>query len=307
MKKAFGCFMISLILCCVLARASAQQHVRSATAAILAKDQDSLISTATKLFGSANNLQRFNENAKFIKTLVGALKTKGSFNYGFDSLRTISIVKSPDNTFRIFSWYVPTDEGTYRFFGTIQMATQDGQLKLLPLIDGTAAITDDNEITTNKKWYGARYYEIVPIISPGSKTCYALLGWKGNTIKTSKKVIEILSFDNEVAQFGKPVFLTAAGVSTKNRIVFEYNKLNSMTLRMDKNENMIVFDHLAPFDPNMEGNFEYYASDSSFDGYRLVSGKLKLMENIEVKNDPTDLDDFYVDPKMKNPPVVRKF
>lgn len=80
-----------------------------------------------------------------------------------------------------------------------------------------------------------------------------------------------------------------------------------MTLRMDKNENMIVFDHLAPFDPNMEGNFEYYASDSSFDGYRLIGGKLKLMENIELKNDPTDLDDFYVDPKMKNPPVVRKF
>jgi len=80
-----------------------------------------------------------------------------------------------------------------------------------------------------------------------------------------------------------------------------------MTLRLDKVEGMIVFDHLAPFDPNMAGNFEYYASDSSFDGYRLIGNKLKLMENIELKNPPSALDDFYVDPKMKNPPVTKKF
>lgn len=307
MKKACSCFLISLILCCVLTKVGAQQPISPANTAILTKDQDSLVSTASKLFSATNNLARFGENAKFIKTLVNALKTKGSFNYGFDSLRTISIVKSPDHKFRIFSWYVPTDEGTYRFFGTIQMATADGRLKLFPLIDGTAAITDDNEVTTNQKWFGARYYEIVPVSAAGSKTYYALLGWKGNTIKTSKKVIEILSFNNDLVQFGKPIFQNAAGSPQRNRMVFEYNKLNSMTLRMDKNEGMIVFDHLAPFDPNMVGNFEYYASDSSFDGYRLLGGKLQLMENIELKNEPTELDDFYVDPKMKNPPVVKKF
>lgn len=295
-----------LILVCVLTKVGAQT-ILPAQKAVLNKYQDSLVLSASKLFNAAGNTERFDQNAKFIKTLVGALKTPHSFHYGFDSLRMISVVESPDHAFRIFSWYVPADDGTYRFFGTIQLSTKDGKLKLYPLIDGTAEISDPNMITTNKNWFGARYYEIVPLLVNGSNPFYALLGWKGNNKKTSKKVIDILSFVNDGIEFGKPVFQDSVGIAAKNRIVFEYNKLNSMTLRLDKAEGMIVFDHLAPFDPNMAGNFEYYASDSSFDGYRLIGNKLKLMEDIELKNSPSALDDFYVDPKMKNPPVTKKF
>jgi len=306
MNTALKSLLITLLIGSALTQVSAQQAAVNHT--ILNKYQDSLVLSASKMFEATSNVQRFDLNAKFIRLLVSALKTPSSFTYGFDSLKTISVVKSPDNAFRIFSWYIPTDEGTYRFFGTIQVATRDGALKLYPLIDATAEIKDSNQVTTNKTWYGARYYEIVPIVVSGRNTSYALLGWKGNNNKTSKKVIEILSFEKDEAKFGKSIFMGPTGViSSNNRIIFEYNKLNSMTLRMDKNEGMIVFDHLAPFAPDMEGNFEYYASDSSFDGYRLVGDKLKLTENLELKNDPNALDDFYVDPKLKNPPVTKKF
>jgi len=307
MNTIFRSFFITVIVCCALTTVSAQQTISPASTAILNRYQDSLAKTSTVIFEGATNAQRYEQNGRFIKMLVTALKTPGSFNYGFDSLKTISIVKSPDNQFRIFSWFVPTEEGTYRFFGTVQMATADGQLKLYPLLDDTEHLTDNNQITTNKQWYGARYYEIVPLKAAGKKTSYILLGWKGNNKKTSKKVIDVLSFDGDILRFGKPVFEGAKNTPVKNRIVFEYNKLNSMTLRMDKNEKMIVFDHLAPFDPNMTGNFEYYASDSSFDGYKQVGDKMKLSENIELKNDPNILDGFYVDPKQKDIPVVKKF
>jgi len=307
MNTIFRSFFITVIVCCALTTVSAQQTISPASTAILNRYQDSLAKTSTVIFEGATNAQRYEQNGRFIKMLVTALKTPGSFNYGFDSLKTISIVKSPDNQFRIFSWFVPTEEGTYRFFGTVQMATADGQLKLYPLLDDTEHLTDNNQITTNKQWYGARYYEIVPLKAAGKKTSYILLGWKGNNNKTSKKVIDVLSFDGDILRFGKPVFEGAKNTPVKNRIVFEYNKLNSMTLRMDKNEKMIVFDHLAAFDPNMTGNFEYYASDSSFDGYKQVGDKMKLSENIELKNDPNMLDGFYVDPKQKDIPIVKKF
>ncbi|WP_158800482.1 hypothetical protein [Pedobacter sp. L105] len=305
MKKRFISFLIIFICCYTTAPVFAQ--LSSAGITVLTKDQDSLINAAGTLFAASGNIRRFEQNAKFIKMLVNALKTPSSFDFGFDSLKTISVVKSPDNTFRIFSWYVPTEEGTYRFFGAIQLATKDGKLKLYPLIDDTEHIKDDNIVTSNKLWYGARYYEIVPLVMSGQKTCYALLGWKGNNSKTSKKVIDILSFNQDEVQFGKPVFEGAKNTPVKNRIVFEYNKLNSMTLRLDKKEQMIVFDHLAPFDPNMVGNFQYYASDSSFDGYHLVGDKLKLAENIELRNDPNALDEQYVDPTRKDIPVTKKF
>lgn len=307
MLKVYRSFLIFLICNAALNPVFAQDIAKTAAISSLNVFQDSLQKTASNLFNSDTNLQRFEQNAKFIKTLVTALKTPSSFDFEFDSLKTISIVKSPDKTFRIFSWYVPTEEGTYRFFGSLQMATKDGSLKLYPLIDDTEHIKDPNAITTNKQWYGARYYEIVPLLMSGRKTCYVLLGWKGNNAKTSKKVIEVLSFNEDGLQMGKPIFAGSKDLQVKNRIIFEYNKLNSMTLRLDKQEQLIVFDHLAPFDPNMAGNFEYYASDSSFDGYRLVGDKLKLIENVELKNDPNEADQLYIDPKSKDIPVTRKF
>lgn len=284
--------------------ASAQQP---ASLAALTRDQDSLIRLSTALREAEENTVRFEKNGQFIKMLVNALKTPGSFNFKFDSLKNVSLVLSPDEMFRIFSWYVPTNEGGYRYYGAIQLNTKDGQLKLFPLIDDTDAFKDTNLISDNKKWYGARYYDIIPVVNSGRQTYYALLGWKGNTSKTTKKVIEVLSFNNSLPVFGKAIFEGVKGSPIQSRIVFEYHKLNSMTLRMDKSLNMIVFDHLVPFDPAMVGNFEYYASDSSFDGYRLLGGRLKLVENVEPKNDPDAKDDLYIDPKNKNIPVNKKF
>lgn len=268
--------------------------------------QDSLIGLAIKTNTVKSDIERYESNAGFIKTLVNSLKTPGSYTYDFDSLKQISIVRSPDNLFRIFSWQIPLSDGTYRFFGTIQMATPDGKLKLFPLIDATDNITDVNEITDSKKWYGTRYYEIVPIINKGKSTYYVLLGWKGHNQKTSKKVLDIMTFDKERVVFGKSVFEEPKTKTVKNRIVFEYNKLNSMTLRLDKKVGMIVFDHLAPFDPEMKGNFEYYASDSSFDGYKVYGDKLRLVENVELKNDPNEMDELYIDPAIKNTPAPNK-
>ena len=154
---------------------------------------------------------------------------------------------------------------------------------------------------------GIYQLNILKAWSGGQKTSYALLGWKGNNTKTSKKVIDILSFDENAATFGKAIFEGPKNTPVKNRIVFEYNRQNTMTLRLDKKEQLIAFDHLALIDSTMTGNFEYYASDSSFDGYRLVGNKLKLIENIELNNDPNDLDELYIDPKRKDIPVTKKF
>ena len=308
MNKVYLSFLISLMCYCSAPDpVLAQVNAGKSNADLLNKYQDSLILGANQMYAAATNIQRFEQNAKFIKLLVNALKTPFSYNYSFDSLKTISLVNSPDHTFRIFSWYIPVEDGTYRFFGSIQMATKNGSLKLYPLIDDTEHFKDDNLITTNKQWYGARYYEVIPLTAAGQKTAYALLGWKGNNTKTSKKVIEILSFDENEVRLGKPVFENKKNTPLNNRIVFEYNKLNSMTLRLEKKEQLIAFDHLAPIDSAMKGKYEYYASDSSFDGYRLVGTILKLVENIELKNDPNEQDELYIDPKSKNIPVTKKF
>lgn len=308
MKKALKPLIILFILCCAGVNLSAQHSFNLSNTSQLKSYQDSLERISEAIYNTTSEAEQLSANAQFIKTLVAALKTKSSFDLPFDSLKRISVLKSPDHSFRIFSWQLPHADGSFRFSGSIQMATKDGSLKLFPLIDGTDNIKDVNQITDNKNWYGARYYQIIPVALKGRAPYYILLGWKGNNAKSSKKVIEILSFDKaNQPVFGKAVIDGLKGEPTKNRVVFQYNKLNSMTLTLDKPAGMIVFDHLAPLSPEMEGNFEFYASDLSFDAYKLIGGKLKLVENVEMKNEPNGNDEYYADPKDKKNKAPKKF
>lgn len=307
MTKALKPLIVLFILCCAGTRLSAQHSFNLSNISSLNKYQDSLKKLTEVIYNTSNDQEQAATNAQFIKTLVTALKTPASFNFAFDSLQRISIMKSPDNTFRIFSWYLPLQDGTYRFFGSIQMATKDGTLKMFPLIDGTDNFKDTDEITDHKNWYGARYYQVIPILMNGRQPSYILLGWKGKNAKSSKKVIEILSFDKTGQPvFGKAIIDGLKGQKPKSRVVFEYNKLNTMTLNLDKTVGMIVFDHLAPLSAEMEGNFEFYASDLSFDAYKLVGGRLKLVENVEMKNEPNANDEYFSDPKDKQIKAPKK-
>ena len=260
--------------------------------------QDSLNKISLRVLSAQSDEQKFVQNGLFVKTLVEALKTPNSFKYAFDSLKTVSVVKSPDDVFRLLTWYTQLVDGTYRFFGALQMDTPSGALKLIPLIDQTENLTDPNLITSNKNWFGAKYYEIIPVTSSARLSYYILLGWKGNNERSTKRVIEILNLDKGQVTFGAPVF-DGKDLQSKNRLIFEYNKQNAMTLKSDLKAGVLVFDHLSPFNPDMEGKFEYYGSDGHMDGLKIIGGRLKLQVNVNLVNDPNGNDEFYIDPKKK--------
>lgn len=300
MRTIFSNFIFVLIifLHLPLVGLRAQTALTAANIEKLNLLQDSLSAYSDSTVSVKDDVDRMAYNTTFVKKLIGALKTPHSFQYQFDSLvNNVSILTAPNQSFRIITWSVPFTDGTYKFYGTIQMATKDGSLKLIPLNDDGKNFSDDNLVTNQKKWYGARYYEMIPVTYPGKNPYYILLGWKGNDEKTTKKVIEVLSFEKEDAVFGKNIFEVKKKAANKNRIVFEYNKQNSMTLTFDKQVNMIVFDHLAPYEANMEGNAAYYVSDSSFDGYTISYQRLYLKENVELRNDASSLDELYSTPR----------
>lgn len=305
MFQLFKSYFIILIVCCACFKLSAQHTYNVSGTALLNNIQDSLVILSEQTFTAKDDAIKLQKNAEFIKKFTSALKNTGSFSYPFDSLKRISILKSPDNSFRIITWFLPMTDGSYRYYGAIQMGTTNGSLKLFPLTDATAGTTNFDAITSNKNWIGTRYYQMVPVIVNGKQPYWIFLGWKGNDLKTTKKVIEVLSFDKGEPVFGKNIFETEQKGPLKNRVVFEYNKLNAMTLTVDPKINMIVFDHLAPYDPKMTNNYAYYGGDGSFDGYQLVWGKLSLIEDVELKNEPSPNDDFYGKP-VKASTIVTK-
>ncbi len=271
------------------------------------KQQDSLVKLSEAIFQTEDDFEKIVRNTAFVKQLTQCLQLKFSFRYSFDSLKRVSILQPSDLSFRIFSWFVPLSDGTFRYYGAIQLPTTDGSLRLFPLSDATAQTTDFNAITGPKQWIGARYYEIIPMIYNGRLPYFILLGWKGHSAKSTKKIIDVLSFQDGNPVFGKAVFENRKEQALQNRVVFEYTRQHTMTLTYDRKVQMIVFDHLVPIDPEMTGRYEYYAGDSSFDAYKINYSKLSLVENVPLKNPPSAQDEQYIAPikaseRMRNRP-----
>ena len=288
-------FLLSIILLSCFT-CLAQQSIQSGDIKVLQGYEDSLASLGKKFINNESDVERRNANYAFIKTLVTALKTTNSFLYPFDSVKTITILNSPDNRFRLLTWHVTNDDGSYRFYGTIQMNTPTGNLKLFPLEDYSPLLKNpEDSVTDSHKWFGAQYYKIVPVYA--QNPYYVLLGWKGYTDKSTKKVIEVLSFRDEKPEFGMALF--DGNGKTRKRVVFEYTRQASMLLRYVPERNLIVFDHLSPPNPDLKNQRETYGPDLTYDGYRLRNGRWVYSENLDMRNVPQNEDNNYNDPKKQ--------
>ncbi|WP_214070986.1 hypothetical protein [Mucilaginibacter sp. dw_454] len=260
--------------------------------------QDSLKHLGNTFINDGNDLARKNANYQFIKTLVTALKVPHSFDFPFDSVKTITLTKSPDDKFRFFSWHVANDDGSYRFYGAIQMKTS-GPLKLYGLEDYTPLIKNaEDTVSDVHTWFGAQYYTIIPVSAP--RPYYVMLGWKGNNDKSTKKVIEVLSFQNDKPVFGMPVF--NGNGKKRKRVVFQYARQTSMLLRYIPSQHLIVFDNLVAPDKKSKDKPETYGPDLSYNGYKLKEGEWVYQDNLDMRNVPNEQDETYVDPKLTQRP-----
>jgi hypothetical protein len=290
--KSLFLTIFSLLFCC---HTFAQHTNDAARIRQLNLYQDTLKHLGITFINDSDDVARKNANYQFIKTLKTALKTPDSFLYPFDSVKSISVTNSPDNLFRIFSWHITNDDGSYRFYGAIQMNT-GGNLKLYPLVDYSPFIKNpEDSVTDNSKWFGAQYYKIIRV--DAATPYYVLLGWKGSTVRSNKKVIEALSFKNDNPVLGLPVF--DGNKKTRKRVVFEYARQLSMLLQYIPSQHLIVFDNLAPPDNRSKDKPETYGPDLTYNAYRLKNGRWEFAESLDMRNVPDEHDAEYVDPKKQ--------
>ena len=246
----------------------------------LAKYEKIMKCLGDSIIDGSNEWVRMDALTDFIPVFKRTLKFPGSYNYPFDSLGFMHKLIAPDNTFRIYSWVLKFDNRSYRYYGAIHFNDPE-KLKLIPLFDKSQSIPYDVEedtILNNETWYGCLYYEI-GMTKKGKKTYYILLGWDGNNTIGNKKIIEILSFDNE----GKPVF--GAGIikvdkTVLNRKVFQYNASAIFSLRFIPGTKAIVFDNLVPPDEKNQGKLWSYLPDGSYDYFEIGKGKLTFKKDL---------------------------
>ncbi len=261
------------------------------------KQEDTLGLIQKKLFSAKNNEERLKFNNLFVSTLERTLQIENSFEFPFDSLNQIARLSSPDKKFRIFNWDFPKDDGTFEYYGFIQVYDKKSKKYMLFKLMDKSEVTKnpENYSSDNKKWFGMLYYKVIQKKYKKS-TYYVLLGFDGNDKVSRKKIIDVLKFNNNnVPQFGDAIFKMEK--KTVKRVMFEYNSDVVMSVKYNENEDMIVFDHLAPPNSGLIGQYQFYGPDFSYDALKYSKGKWTYIPDVDARNNKDYKDPHYNDPK----------
>jgi hypothetical protein len=267
--------LLTIITAFLLTHISLGQRISKEDYKILRKKEDSLKASAYTIINGRTTEESLIADSQFTKLLVKALKVKNSFYYPFDSLITISKLVPPDSSFKIFTWQLQLGDDKTRQHGAIQMRTADGSLKLFPLIDKSDYVERiEDTVGNNLAWMGAVYYKIIQK-SAFDKNFYTLLGYDENNMRTNRKIVEVLSFQNGEPIFGGPYFsFPNSGFSKAftHRYVMEYKKHAGPRLHYDEDEDLIVIEHLISESGEPERK-ETLVPDGDYDALKWVNGK----------------------------------
>ena len=242
---------------------------------VLAQKEDSLKKLAKNLIIDSLTAGRMRNDSLFVRTLVRSLQVKNSFYYPFDSVQGISKLYAPDSSFRIFSWSISYDDFYSRQRGAIQFKTPDGSLKLVPLRDFSEFTDKPTDSLRNKdNWIGAVYYNIIKTQYAG-KNYYTLFGFDDNNVRSTRKWIDVLSFDEKnMPVFGANFSFEKDSIkrAPQKRFFIEYKKEASALLNYDTDLNIILVDHL--YSESDEPDKPYtYVPLGDYEGFEWKNGK----------------------------------
>ena len=276
MKQVCKPLLLTFLVLCTLNIWAQQPVIAAADKRQLQLKEDTLKRLAKQLIVDSLTAGRMRNDSLFIRTLVRTLQIKNSFYYPFDSVRGISKIYAPDSAFRIFTWSLSFDDYYSRQRGAIQLPTPDGSLKLIPLRDNSEFTASPHDSVRNKdQWIGAVYYNII-VNKHNGKKYYTLFGFDDNSVRSNKKWIETLTFDERLQpQFGVIPF-TFEGDSVKRapqrRYSIEYKKEASSLVNYVPEENMILVDHLISETDEPDKPYTFIP-DGDYEGFKWQAGR----------------------------------
>lgn len=237
-------------------------------------------------------------NKEFTDLLRKTLNEPTIFNQTFTAIKTLGDIASPDNKLRIINWNVEQEDGTQQYNAfVLYQSEKNDEHKVFELEDKSFMLPGKPEETLESNmWYGALYYNIIPV-EKSNKTYYTVLGWDGATRRSNIKLIDVFYVSGNKLKIGFPLFKLVDG-STVRRMFFEHSEKAYMSLKYESDYKRIIFDHLMPENPNMEGIYDYYIPDLSYDAFVFKDGKWILHEDVIGINKKQNLVNMNtIDPK----------
>jgi hypothetical protein len=254
---------------------------------VITKESE-LVILLDSLRKATTDMEKVEINYSFKDLMQQTLSLPDAFAYSFSQLETVGFINSPDGKLRIVNWNLEMADKSHRYFCFIlHYDAKTEKINLHELTEGYISLTEHPDYTIYAdNWYGCLYYKIIPF-EKGSKTLYTLLGWDGNNEMSGIKLIDVLSFSSGDPVLGASVFKKSKS-ETLSRVIFEFNKKAYFSLKYEEDYSRIVFDHLMPETPNLEGLYSFYVPDLSYDSYVLDGNKWLLYEDVVAVNPEGD-------------------
>lgn len=268
--------MLIFILCTLTARAA-----DGCDSLKLAGYEERLQEKFSELMRGTTESEKL-ETSEDIKELFGrALKYPESFAYPFDSLDYAGRAVSSDSLVSVYTWNIPLGSSNNYYGGLVQHRKDTLAAPDIYFLRHEPYNGEDFENTslTDSLWYGALYYQIVPV-DTGDRRLYTVIGLDLNDFYTNRKIIDLLFLEDGEVKFGAPLFEKKGEL--QKRVVYEYSSRVVMHLRYHGDINKIVCDHLSPPDERYRGQYRYYGPDLSYDGFVFEEGVWKHLTEIDV-------------------------
>ena len=241
----------------------------------LASAQTDGIQTLTKLFEDLALASDDHSKIKIDKLINDEIETNIVAYEDFEALKKIQglfPVISDDGYVKLFTWGYSLSDNSNRYSGVINYYLKETGRNYTERLTHSPLDQEELEskIVSSENWYGAVYYDIVSKKFKGHNY-YLLLGYDGYNDFINIKMIDALVLEEDAfAKFGSPVFGSVPG--SVNRLVFRYGERLSMLLKYDRENKVIIWDHLSPSKPELKGYFEYYGPDMTYDALKFEKG-----------------------------------
>ncbi len=243
---------------------------------------------ASRLYSQKPDQLKAAINDSIYAEIHGTLKSYRATDFPFDSVQFIRMVSPESNYFKLITWTVPFgDHHSYYGFLVKKTGRTDTIIELKQN-DGQRA---PYHAYPAHVWPGAVYHELITQ-QHRAKTFYTLLGWVDAEQGISRRIIEVLTFDDAGAPvFGAPVI--QLGRQLHHRVLFEFTDQVPFHLayeeqylpnRRNRKGMMIVFNRLGGNDPRMGRFFRApVPSYDTFDALIFEDGVWNLYPNIDVR------------------------
>ncbi|TMI61421.1 MAG: hypothetical protein E6H07_19485 [Bacteroidetes bacterium] len=280
-RPLFFSLMILMLVCS--GPLFAQPSISSSDKKQLILKEDTLKSLSRDIVLDSNTAGRMISDSQFVKTLVRTLLIKNSFYYPLDSVIGIAKLYAPDTSFRIITWNISYSDYYHRQRGVIQFKPINGVSKFIPLRDFSEFTTGAGDsVRNNLNWIGAVYYNMVKTQFKG-KNYYTLFGIDYNELRSNKKWIEVMTFNerNEPV-FGGPYFSFEKDSIPKPpafRYSIEYKKDASTLVNFIAEEKKILVDHLISETDEPERKWTF-VPDGDYEGFTWENGRWVHIEKV---------------------------